>query len=86
MLTDVPGRDEEWKKQTIANTSEAQFEQEYGNSFLGTGNTLISSDALLGMRAVDPNWRKEGVSVYERPKKGHNYVATVDVSQGRGFD
>ena len=83
---DVPGRDEEWKKQTIANTSEAQFEQEYGNSFLGTGNTLISSDALLGMRAVDPNWRKEGVSVYERPKKGHNYVATVDVSQGRGFD
>ena len=83
---DVPGRDEEWKKMTIANTSEAQFEQEYGNSFLGTGNTLISSDALLGMRAVDPNWRKEGVSVYERPKKGHNYVATVDVSQGRGFD
>ena len=83
---DVPGRDEEWKKQTIANTSEAQFEQEYGNSFLGTGNTLISSDALLGMRAIDPNWRKEGVSVYERPKKGHNYVATVDVSQGRGFD
>ena len=83
---DVPGRDEEWKKMTIANTSEAQFEQEYGNSFLGTGNTLISSDALLGMRAIDPNWRKEGVSVYERPKKGHNYVATVDVSQGRGFD
>ena len=83
---DVPGRDEEWKKQTIANTSEAQFEQEYGNSFLGTGNTLISSDALLGMRAIDPNWRKEGVSVYERPKRGHNYVATVDVSQGRGFD
>lgn len=30
---DVPGRDEEWKKMTIANTSEAQFEQEYGNSF-----------------------------------------------------
>ena len=24
--------------------------------------------------------------MYERPKKGHNYVATVDVSQGRGFD
>ena len=28
------GRDEEWKEMTIANTSEAQFEQEYGNSFL----------------------------------------------------
>lgn len=28
---DVPGRDENWKKQTISNTSELQFEQEYGN-------------------------------------------------------
>ena len=24
---DVPGRDEDWKKMTIANTSELQFEQ-----------------------------------------------------------
>ena len=83
---DVPGRDEEWKKMTIANTSEAQFEQEYGNSFLGTGNTLINADTLLGMRAIDPNWRKDNMNVYEKPKAGHNYVATVDVSQGRGID
>ena len=83
---DVPGRDEEWKKMTIANTSEAQFEQEYGNSFLGTGNTLINADTLLGMRAIDPDWQKDNIRVYERPKAGHNYVATVDVSQGRGID
>jgi hypothetical protein len=83
---DVPGRDEEWKKQTIANTSEAQFEQEYGNSFLGTGNTLINADTLLGMRAVDGEWKKDGLTVYDTPKQDHNYVVTVDVSQGRGFD
>ena len=83
---DVPGRDEEWKKQTIANTSDAQFEQEYGNSFLGTGNTLINADTLLGMRAIDPDWKKEGVSVYQRPIAGHTYITTVDVSQGRGID
>ena len=83
---DVPGRDEEWKKMTIANTSEAQFEQEYGNSFLGTGNTLINADTLLGMRAIDPDWQKDNIRVYERPIAGHNYVATVDVSQGRGID
>ena len=83
---DVPGRDEEWKKQTIANTSEAQFEQEYGNSFLGTGNTLINADTLLGMRALDGEWKKDGLTVYESPKEDHNYVVTVDVSQGRGFD
>ena len=28
---DVPGRDEEWKKQTISNTSELQFAQEFSN-------------------------------------------------------
>ena len=83
---DVPGRDEEWKQMTIANTSEAQFEQEYGNSFLGTGNTLVNADTLLGMRAIDPDWRKQNMSVYERPIAGHNYITCVDVSQGRGID
>ena len=39
---------------TIANTSEAQFEQEYGNQFLGTGNTLINADTLLGLRHWNP--------------------------------
>tara|TARA_Y100000114_G_scaffold10995_1_gene8777 strand:+ start:1776 stop:3350 length:1575 start_codon:yes stop_codon:yes gene_type:complete len=83
---DVPGRDEEWKKMTIANTSEAQFEQEYGNSFLGTGNTLVNADTLLGMRAIDPDWQKQNMNVYERPIAGHNYITCVDVSQGRGID
>ena len=83
---DVPGRDDEWKKMTIANTSEAQFEQEYGNSFLGTGNTLINADTLLGLRAIDPDWRKDNVNVYQRPIAGHTYITTVDVSQGRGID
>ena len=83
---DVPGRDDEWKQMTIANTSEAQFEQEYGNSFLGTGNTLVNADTLLGMRAIDPDWRKQNMNVYERPRAGHNYITCVDVSQGRGID
>lgn len=83
---DVPGRDEKWKEMTIANTSEAQFEQEYGNSFLGTGNTLVNSNTLLGMMAVDPEWSKEGISLYEKPIEGHNYVCTVDVAKGRGMD
>ena len=83
---DVPGRDEEWKKETIANTSEAQFEQEYGNSFLGTGNTLINSNTLLGLMSKEPDWNKDGVKVYEKPKEGHTYITTVDVSKGRGID
>jgi len=83
---DVPGRDEEWKRQTIANTSEAQFEQEYGNSFLGTGNTLINADTLLGMRTSDPLYSQNSFNMYEKPQEGHVYVCTVDVSKGRGLD
>ena len=83
---DVPGRDDAWKEQTIANTSEAQFEQEYGNSFLGTGNTLINSNTLLGLRAVDPEWSKEDFNMYDKPVEGHAYVMTCDVAKGRGID
>ena len=44
---DVSDRDEEWKKTTIANTSGPQFEtRNYGNSFLGTGSTLINANTL----------------------------------------
>ena len=83
---DVPDRDEAWKKMTIANTSEQQFEQEYGNSFLGTGSTLINADTLLGMRAEEPDWNKDNINIYERPQAGHQYVCTVDVAKGRGID
>jgi hypothetical protein len=83
---DVPGRDEAWKAMTIANTSELQFEQEFGNSFIGTSNTLISSNALLGLQMHTPDKRFRGVKYYEDPQLDHQYIITVDVSKGRGQD
>jgi len=83
---DVPGRDEKWKKQTIANTSEIQFEQEFGNNFHGRSNTLISSDIILGLMPEEPEEFKNNISYYEKPEEGSTYVMTVDVSKGRGQD
>ena len=85
---DVPGRDDEWKKQTIANTSQLQFDQEFGNTFFGTGDTLVNADTLLGLRAKPPVRTMEGglLKIYEEPIKDHDYVMTVDVSKGRGQD
>ena len=83
---DVPGRDEKWKKQTIANTSEIQFEQEFGNNFHGRSNTLISSDIILGLKPEEPEEFKNNISYYEKPEEGSTYVMTVDVSKGRGQD
>ena len=83
---DVPGRDDEWKATTIANTSELQFEQEFGNTFHGRGNTLIAANHLLAQKAMDPIYFMENVSIYKEPIQGHTYVMTVDVAKGRGQD
>ena len=85
---DVPGRDEEWKTQTIANTSQLQFDQEFGNTFFGTGDTLVNAETLMNLRAKPPIKMLEGglLKVYEEPEKGHDYIMTVDVSKGRGQD
>ena len=85
---DVPGRDEEWKQQTINNTSQIQFDQEFGNTFFGTGNTLISAQTLLDLRAKTPIRNLEGGDclIYKEPEKNHDYILVADVSKGRGQD
>ena len=83
---DVPGRNKTWKKETIANTSELQFEQEFGNTFHGRGNTLINANILLAQQSIEPEFIKENVFIYEQPIKEHEYVMTVDVSKGRNQD
>ena len=83
---DVPGRDELWKEQTIANTSRLQFDQEFGNTFFGTGDTLINAETLMGLRAKNPIQVKGDALIYEEAIPKHEYVVTVDVAKGRGQD
>jgi hypothetical protein len=83
---DVPGRDEAWKAQTIANTSEQQFAQEYSCDFLGSADTLISASILLGLQATNPLHIQYDIKYYEEPKIGHEYILVADVSSGLGQD
>jgi len=83
---DVPGRDQEWKEMTIANTSELQFDQEFGNSFHGRGNTLINANELLAQIPEEPLSAVENLYIYEQPMLDHEYIMTVDVARGRGQD
>lgn len=83
---DVPGRDEEWKRQTIANSSELQFSQEFEVNFIGSSQTLISADVLLGLQSREPLQMQYGIRYYAKPVEGHDYIITVDVSKGRGQD
>ena len=85
---DVPGRDEKWKEETISNTSEIQFDQEFGNTFFGTGQTLISPQTLLSLKASRTLRILESgdMMMYEAPQRGSQYVICVDVAKGRGQD
>ena len=80
--SEVPGRDLEWKEQTIKNTSEQQFKVEFECEFLGSIDTLISAAKLKSMVYDDPITRNAGLDVYKEPIEDHTYVVTVDVARG----
>ena len=89
----LPGRDEKWKEETIRNTSERQFDQEFNTFFLGSSNTLISGKKLQQLVYQNPIADHDETLIYEHPIKGdddkikdHLYVVTVDVSEGRNLD
>ena len=84
--SDVPGRDEEWRRQTIANTSEQQFAVEFECEFLGSVGTLINASKLRNLVYDDPIERSGGLDVYEEPQEDHTYIMTVDVSRGLNND
>ena len=84
--SEVPGRDDAWKEQTIKNTSEQQFLQEFECSFLGSVDTLISPQKIQQIPYHDPIESNAGLDVYEKPIKGHQYCMTVDVSRGGSND
>ena len=81
--SEVPGRDEAWKEQTIKNTSESQFRVEFECEFLGSVDTLIAPSKLKTMVYDEPiNKGKRGGEIYENPIPKHNYSITVDVARG----
>ena len=81
--SEVPGRDEKWKAETIKNTSAEQFRQEFDTEFLGSTNTLINFTKLKNMPYKIPRQKLENGSlkIYEKAKKNNIYFMTVDVSR-----
>ena len=82
----VPGRDEKWKQETIKNTSEVQFTQEFECEFIGSTHTLINAAKLRTMVFKTPIFSKNGLDVYEEPIKNALYCMVVDTAQGKEQD
>lgn len=83
---ECPVYDDAWKEQTIANTSEEQFRQEFECEFIGSTNTLLSAKKLRELTWVKPRKDNWDVDVYLDPEPGHTYVMTVDTAHGVGLD
>ena len=84
--SEVPGRDDLWKEQTIKNTSEQQFKIEFECEFLGSVDTLIAPSKLKSLVYEPPLQQSAGLDIYEEPKEGKDYIVTVDVARGVGED
>ena len=89
----VPGRDDKWKEETIRNTSEHQFRQEFETEFLGSNNTLVSGLKLQQLTYQEPIADHDMMKIYKHPikgddyeKKDHLYAMCVDVSEGKNMD
>lgn len=84
--SEVPGRDAKWKEETIKNTSERQFTQEFECEFLGSVDTLISASKLRSLVFDTPISSNKGLDIYEKPQEKSEYIITADVSRGIGGD
>ena len=88
-----PLRDEAWKQETIRNSSERQFQEEFICDFIGSSNTLISSEKLNTLTWVRPlSKTNDGLTLFVDPVKEtettplHTYFIVVDVARGQGKD
>ena len=80
--SEVPGRDDKWKEETIRNTSEAQFATEFECEFVGSVDTLINPSKIRMLSHNNPIVSNAGLDMYERPEKEKDYIITVDVARG----
>ena len=91
----VPGRDEAWKIRQLAILGQHGFDQEYGNEFLGSANTLIAGHKLKELTYEVPIKSDNEIKILEEPKvdilengvkSPHRYLTVVDCCRGVGED
>jgi hypothetical protein len=84
---EVPGRDEEWKENTIKTLqSKEAFMQEYENVFLSSGENIFYEGVYENLEGgiMDPEFIFDEGSylIWQEPKESRLYVAGVDVGEG----
>jgi hypothetical protein len=84
----VPGRDERWKAQEIANLgSEELFNQEYGNQFLASSRLLFDSQTLMLMKRTSGHFEcKETDTFLDYPDLNNHLKWVKDFDPGDSYN
>lgn len=84
----VPGRDDKWKQETIKTIGQIRFNQEFGNSFIGSTITLIDGDFIVkNLKSKEPKYiPNEFEKIWEPAIYGHTYAISCDIGGGVGSD
>lgn len=76
---------EDFKESIIKKYGLKYFEQNYGNSFIGSSNTLISGQMLSTYKAEEVDFiMQPGLKIYKESEPGHKYVMGIDTSKNGG--
>lgn len=86
-----PKRDAAWLEQEAKDLSEKEINQEYGCSFIGSGDTVVNAEKLhyydeMSCEPIMTVGQDGGVWVWEEPIPGEDYLVTVDTARGDGAD
>lgn len=73
---------EEFKRQIIKRYGRVYFEQNYGNSFVGSSETLIAPEVLAELQHKNPIavW-DDMLRIYFEPQQNHTYIMSVDAAK-----
>lgn len=89
--SDVPGRDEKWKQETMKTMGSAEaFAQEFEAVFISSKSTFVNEELVqtLKHKIKDPLYIFEDgkYKIWEEPNENNIYVAGIDTSEGIGRD
>jgi hypothetical protein len=87
LWNEIPGRDEKWKKETIATIGSLEaFNQEFNCEFLDGGESSVNEELFerLKVYVSDPKFVMEDghYHIWDEPNEKGIYIAGVDVSEG----
>jgi hypothetical protein len=86
---EVPGRDDVWKEETIKSLGSTDaFDQEFGNEFIQTGETVLNEELLQKIKVdiKQPKYIYDEGSylLWDEPHDDKIYVVGVDIGEGVG--